>query len=334
MTSLFALFLLASLGLSAVVAFASAGVRGKLKALLIVAVLLAWISLAMALAQIGARTASTLVAPGNTRRPQVVLNAAREAVTLLSALGGPALLVTALAWLSHRATRGGDGPAAGVEDQPSPGAGKPAQAKRRRGRKIRLAQVRGPGEELEQVRALFAEYARSQEVTDPEVTDSAAADSAAADGPVTGSPLNAPGQSSGAPGAEPPGLLRAALCFQGFADEVASLPGAYAPPRGRLLLAQVGGAPAGCVALHGWDGGTAELKRLYVRPQFRHDGLGRALTEAACAEARKLGYARARLDTLPSMREAIALYRSLGFLEIPAYRENPIAGALYLERAL
>lgn len=298
MTSLFALFLLASLGLSAVVAFASAGVRGKLKALLIVAVLLAWISLAMALAQIGARTASTLVAPGNERRPQVVLNAASEAVTLLSALGGPALLVTALAWLSLRATRGGDKSEAGKES---------VRPKRRRGKKLQLSQVRGPGKDLDQVRALFEEYAGSM---DPEP------------------------QPPASQGAGEAGSLRATLCFQGFAAELASLPGEYAPPRGRLLLARVGGAPAGCVALQGLDSGTAELKRLYVRPQFRHDGLGRALAEAACAEARKLGYARARLDTLPSMREAIALYRSLGFLEIPAYRENPASGALFLERAL
>ena len=112
------------------------------------------------------------------------------------------------------------------------------------------------------------------------------------------------------------------------------MPGDYAPPRGRLLLARVAGQAAGCVALRALDSETAELKRLFVRPAHRHAGLGRMLTEAALEEARKLGYARVRLDTVASMREATALYRALGFQDIAAYRENPIAGALFLEKRL
>ncbi|MFL5310798.1 MAG: GNAT family N-acetyltransferase [Myxococcales bacterium] len=122
------------------------------------------------------------------------------------------------------------------------------------------------------------------------------------------------------------------LCFQGFDDELRALPGMYAPPRGRLLLATEGDAPAGCVGLHEWGAGIAEMKRLYVRPAFRGRGLGRILTDAALADARALGYRSIRLDTIPSlMQPAIALYRELGFGEIPPYRDNPIPGALYLE---
>ncbi|TMB04667.1 MAG: GNAT family N-acetyltransferase [Deltaproteobacteria bacterium] len=106
----------------------------------------------------------------------------------------------------------------------------------------------------------------------------------------------------------------------------------YAPPRGRLLLAMEGDAPAGCVGLHEWDAQIAEMKRLYVRPAFRGRGLGRILTDAALADARALGYRSIRLDTIPTlMQPAIALYRELGFREIPPYRDNPIPGALYLE---
>ena len=122
------------------------------------------------------------------------------------------------------------------------------------------------------------------------------------------------------------------LCFQGFDEELRTLPGMYAPPRGRLLLATEGEAPAGCVGLHEWEAGIAEMKRLYVAPAFRGHGLGRVLTDAALAEARALGYGSVRLDTIPSlMQPAIALYRELGFGEIPPYRDNPIPGALYLE---
>lgn len=125
-----------------------------------------------------------------------------------------------------------------------------------------------------------------------------------------------------------------ALDFQGFPDEIERLPGAYTPPRGRLLLALVGGEPVGCVALRPLDARTAELKRLYVRPQARGSGAGRRLTEAAVAAARDAGYARVVLDTVPGMEPAQALYRSLGFADTAPYRFNPVEGASYLELRL
>ncbi len=122
------------------------------------------------------------------------------------------------------------------------------------------------------------------------------------------------------------------LCFQGFDKELAGLPGDYTPPEGRLLLATYADGPAGCVALHKLEPGICEMKRLYVRPQFRRKGLGRALAERIIAEARQSGYNRLRLDTVePVMQAAVAMYRELGFCEIAPYRANPIAGALYME---
>jgi GNAT superfamily N-acetyltransferase len=120
------------------------------------------------------------------------------------------------------------------------------------------------------------------------------------------------------------------LDFQDFDRELAELPGSYAPPRGVLLLAR----SAGCVGLRPIDETTCELKRLYVRPAARGTGLGRRLTEAVVAEARGLGYAHMRLDTVPGMEAAQLLYEHLGFHEIPPYRANPIPGARFLELQL
>lgn len=149
-----------------------------------------------------------------------------------------------------------------------------------------LERVSRPGPALDEVRALFLEYAQQ---------------------------------------------LGFSLCFQGFDKELERLPGEYGPPRGALLLAP----GRGCVALKPFDGATAELKRLYVRPSARGEKLGRRLAEAAIAEARERGYARIVLDTIEGqMDAAIALYRALGFVEIAPYYDNPIPRALYLERSL
>jgi GNAT superfamily N-acetyltransferase len=130
------------------------------------------------------------------------------------------------------------------------------------------------------------------------------------------------------------------LCFQSFDRELASLPGDYAPPSGRLLLATYDGQLAGCVALHAWhddasDDPVCEMKRLYVRPDFRGHGIGLMLANRIIAEARAIGYKRMRLDTVPSiMAKAVTMYRQFGFVEIAPYRENPVAGAIYLEKVL
>ena len=134
------------------------------------------------------------------------------------------------------------------------------------------------------------------------------------------------------------GTLGIALDFQGFDRELAELPGAYAAPRGALLLAHVDGVVAGCCGLRPLDTsdypGAAEMKRLYVRRAFRGFGLGRSLAEAALDAARQAGYACVLLDTLSDMEAARALYEELGFAEIPPHYHNPIAGAHYLKADL
>lgn len=131
------------------------------------------------------------------------------------------------------------------------------------------------------------------------------------------------------------GSLGFSLCFQDFDKELEALPGAYAPPDGRLLLAEDGGEVAGCVALRRLDSDTAEMKRLYVAPKFRGKGLGRALAKRVIQEARGIGYRRMRLDTVePVMKSAVSMYRDFGFREIEPYTKNPIAGALYMELTL
>ena len=126
-----------------------------------------------------------------------------------------------------------------------------------------------------------------------------------------------------------------ALDYQDFDHEIATFPKRYAPPEGRLLLARVAGAAAGAVGLYALEPGICELKRLYVRPTYRSLGLGQALAERIIAEARALGYRAIRLDTIGgSMPAAIAIYRALGFREIPAYAFNPMPDAIFMELVL
>jgi putative acetyltransferase len=124
------------------------------------------------------------------------------------------------------------------------------------------------------------------------------------------------------------------LCFQQFDEELACLPGAYAPPAGQLLVADAGNILAGCVAFRPHIGGVCEMKRLYIRPQFRGQGLGRRLIEHLMERALSAGYREIALDTLPVMAEAIALYRLAGFVETAAYCVNPVPGALYFRKFL
>jgi GNAT superfamily N-acetyltransferase len=126
------------------------------------------------------------------------------------------------------------------------------------------------------------------------------------------------------------------LCFQDFDAELASLPGKYAPPTGALLLARdAQGAPLGCVALRPvLPEGCCEMKRLYVAPQRRGLGLGNALVNAIIAEAKRIGYREMRLDTLPTMEAAVALYRREGFVPIPPYYDTPVEGTIFLARSL
>ncbi len=120
------------------------------------------------------------------------------------------------------------------------------------------------------------------------------------------------------------------LCFQGFAQELAGLPGDYASPNGMLLLARDGSDVAGCIALRPVDKGVCEMKRLYVRDAFRAAGLGRRLVERTIATAQTIGYRRVVLDTLPTMVSAQRLYESFGFKDIAPYRHNPIGGTRFL----
>jgi putative acetyltransferase len=125
--------------------------------------------------------------------------------------------------------------------------------------------------------------------------------------------------------------LRIDLCFQGFAEELATLPGSYAPPRGRLLLATGPDGPAGCVALRPAGDAVCEMKRLFVRPAYQGHGLGRALAQRVIAEAQEAGYATMILDTLPSMHRAIRLYEALGFVRRPAYYDTPVPQTVFME---
>lgn len=124
------------------------------------------------------------------------------------------------------------------------------------------------------------------------------------------------------------------ISFQNFEKELAELPGDYAPPAGRLYLAIEGKRSAGCIALRKLSVDDCEMKRFYVCPLFRGKGVGKRLAAALIGEARQIGYKRMLLDTVPSMKRAIVLYRALGFKPIPPYRHNPIAGASFMELVL
>jgi len=128
--------------------------------------------------------------------------------------------------------------------------------------------------------------------------------------------------------------LEFSLGFQDFEEEIARMPGHYGPPHGCILLALVDDRPAGCVALRRLEEGICEMKRLYVRPEFRGRGIGKALSEKIIEEAGKIGYVKIRLDTLRSMKEANSIYRDQGFHEIKPYRYNPFEQAVFLEKNL
>lgn len=130
------------------------------------------------------------------------------------------------------------------------------------------------------------------------------------------------------------GSLNFSLCFQDFETELEGLPGAYAPPRGTLLLAQSEGEAAGCIGVRPLDDGRCEMKRLYVRGQYRGSGLGRQLAERAISFAREAGYRSMLLDTLPQMERAVRLYRELGFARCAPYYDNTPIGSSCLELKL
>lgn len=129
-------------------------------------------------------------------------------------------------------------------------------------------------------------------------------------------------------------LLGVDLCFQGFEAELAELPGKYAPPEGALLIAREDQSIAGCVALRKLEDKVCEMKRLFVRPEFKGRGIGRALAEQIIREGARRGYQTMRLDTLARLKEAMCLYQSLGFKQIEPYYQNPIPGVVYWELAL
>jgi len=124
------------------------------------------------------------------------------------------------------------------------------------------------------------------------------------------------------------------LCFQNFSRELAELPGDYGEPEGRLYLIRCDDKLAGCIALRKMENGVCEMKRLYIRKEFRGWGVGRKAAELIIEQAGMMGYKTMRLDTLPSMTEAIALYKSLDFREIEPYRFNPVEGTVYMEKSL
>ena len=129
-------------------------------------------------------------------------------------------------------------------------------------------------------------------------------------------------------------FLNVDLCFQGFEEELRTLPGDYTTPTGRLLLATIQEHTAGCVALRTLEPGICEMKRLFVRPQYLRNGIGRRLAERIVEEAYQIGYSRMRLDSLRHLDAALTLYTSLGFQEIAPYYNNPLPDVVYLERVL
>lgn len=156
---------------------------------------------------------------------------------------------------------------------------------------LRLDQVASP-QDFDQIKSLFLEYAAWLDQNDPHGID---------------------------------------LCFQGFDAELATLPGKYAPPQGRLYLARWQDEAAGCVGLRPMAANVCEMKRLYVRPAFLGKGIGKRLVETIIQGGREIGYRAMRLDTLPFMHSAIALYQRYGFVPIEAYFDTPIPGTLFME---